>query len=608
MIARNEGITFVIPVLNGARTLRGAVSSVLAQRDGRPFEIIAIDDGSVDGSTRLLTKLQREGVLRLIHGGQRGAAAAINAGIHEASHPIICQIDQDVVLRDDWLAQMLGQFEDPDVAAVQGHYTTAPHAGFWARAAGRDLEHRYSRIQGRFVDHVCTGNTAYRARALRQVGLLDESLGYGYDNDLSYRLRHAGYRLAFCRSAASVHMWREGLRGYLRQQFGVGYGRLDVIARHPRRVTGDDVSGPVMMLHAPAMLIVLAACAIAGSRALAAGAWQPWLRTALAIAAGLGVERLVAGVQAWRQTRDRAALAFPVTHLVRDIAWSAAIVAWIARCAFRSERAPAHSMLPQIRRSEQPPPVAVGNVSLLAVVPAYNERANLPRVVADLSRVLAKQNILVVNDGSTDGTADLLPQLGVRWLTLSHRLGVGGAVGAGIQFAKRAGYEYVVRVDGDGQHRACDIARVLAPVAAGRADVALGSRFLHRATEEHRRTPSGRPDSTKLRRLSQALLAACLSTVTRKRFTDPTSGFWLFGPRALRLLCGHHPAGYAEPELVLFLSRNGVRVTEVPIRMRPRIAGRTSLTTMRTALALARTLLAFVVVPFRQLVEGQAHD
>jgi glycosyltransferase involved in cell wall biosynthesis len=236
-------------------------------------------------------------------------------------------------------------------------------------------------------------------------------------------------------------------------------------------------------------------------------------------------------------------------------------------------------------------------VSLLAVVPAYNEHANLSRVVADLSRVVAKQHILVVNDGPTDDTGDLLPALGVRWLTLSQRLGVGGAVRAGIRYAKRAGYDYVIRIDGDGQHRACDITRVLAPVAAGHADVALGSRFLHRRT-----------DSTRLRRISQACLAACLSAVTRNRVTDPTSGFWLFGPRALRLLSGHHPAGYAEPELLLFLSRNGLRVSEVPIRMRPRVAGRTSLTTTRTVLALARTILAFLVVPFRQLVEGQVHD
>ena len=608
MTASDEGVTFVVPVLNGARTLRRSLSSIIAHTNEHRFEIIAIDDGSMDGSLRALTRLHRDGVLRLVHGERRGAAAAINAGIREATHPIICQIDQDVILQPGWLAQVLEHFEDPDVAAVQGHYLTAPTAGFWARAAGRDLELRYSRIRGRIVDHVCTGNTAYRARALHHVGLLDERLGYGYDNDLSYRLQHAGYRLAFCRPATSVHIWREGLRGYLRQQFGVGYGRLDVIARHPARVTGDDVSGTMMMLHAPSMLIALTACAIAGVLALGGGGWKPWLFIAAAIGAGLCIERFCAGVQAWRRTGDRTALAFAVTHLVRDIAWSAAITVWLARYVFRRERAPAHSMLPYARIGEQPSPVPPGNVPLVAVVPAYNERANLTRVVADLSRVISKRNILIVNDGSTDGTEDLLPELGVRWLTLSQRLGVGGAVRAGIQYAKRAGYEYVVRIDGDGQHRACDIARVLAPLAAGRADVALGSRFLHRTTDKHGRSQIGRPDSTTVRRLSQALLATCLSTVTRKRFTDPTSGFWLFGPRALRLLSGHHPAGYAEPELLLFLSRNGLRVSEVPIRMRPRMAGRTSLTMMRTVLALARTALAFVVVPFRQLVEGQAHD
>src|SRR3954463_7942883 len=84
--------------------------------------------------------------------------------------------------------------------------------------------------------------------------------------------------------------------------------------------------------------------------------------SALAIAAVLSVERSCAGVQAWRRTRDRTAFAFPVTHFVRDVAWSAAIVAWVARWAFRSERAPAHSMLPHIRRREKTSPVSVHNV------------------------------------------------------------------------------------------------------------------------------------------------------------------------------------------------------------------------------------------------------
>ena len=592
------GVSFVVPVLNGGRSLAPALASIGAQRDGRPFEVIAVDDGSTDGSVRLLRRLERQGFLRLLQGPGRGAAAAINAGIRQATHPIVCQVDQDVILQHGWLLELLPAFDDPDVAAAQGHYITRPGAGFWARAMGRDLEHRYSKIRGRFVDHVCTGNTAYRTRALHQVSLLDETLGYGYDNDLSYRLHARGYRLEFCRRAISVHCWREDFRGYLRQQFGVGYGRLDVVARHPRRCTGDDVSGTLMMLHAPAMLVTVAALTIAGLSGVLGGPWIGAATVALAMVGALTGERAVAGFDAWRRTGDRAALAFSFAHLARDLAWAFAIVAWIARWALNRSHAPADSM-------RRPPPAPlrpvhdrqVRDVSILAVVPAYNEFANLPRVVQDLSRVMPLTSILIVDDGSTDRTRDLLPHLGVRWLTLSQRLGVGGAVRAGIRFAQCAGFEYVVRIDGDGQHRACDIARVLSPVAAGRADVALGSRFLRR-----------RPRVRGWRRATQALLAACVTVVTRKPVTDPTSGFWLFGPRALRLLSGHHPAGYAEPELLLFLSRNRLDVAEVAIRMRPRMAGRTSLTARRALSALARTALALVVVPFRQLVDSQAHD
>lgn len=599
MTATALGVTFVVPVLNGGRWLRPSIASIAAERDGRPFQIIAVDDGSTDGSLRLLRKLECEGLLKLLRGEGLGAAAAINAGIREATQPIVCQVDQDVILQRGWLVELLRVFDDPEVAAAQGHYITRPGAGFWARAMGRDLEHRYSRIRGPFVDHVCTGNTAYRTRALHQVSLLDERLGYGYDNDLSYRLHASGHRLAFCRDAISVHCWREGFRGYLRQQFGVGYGRLDVVARHPRRFTGDDVSGTLMMFHAPAMLVALAALVTAGVVAAVDGRWAQSAGVGLGVVAALGVERTVAGVDAWRRSGDRAALGFSIAHLARDVAWAVAIVTWLARWALRRDRGPAHSMHRRAHLAEygHASDERIAEVSLLAVVPAFNESASLPRVVADLSRVMPLKDILVVDDGSTDGTPELLPHLGVRWLRLSQRLGVGGAVRAGIRYARRAGYAYVVRIDGDGQHRACDIARVLAPVVLGRADVALGSRFLRR-----QRRLGG------LRRVSQAALAACLSAVTRKRVTDPTSGFWLFGPRALRLLSGHHPAGYAEPELLLFLSRNRLRVAEIPIRMRPRIGGRTSLTGPRALFAFARTALALVIVPFRQLVDGQAHD
>jgi len=234
---------------------------------------------------------------------------------------------------------------------------------------------------------------------------------------------------------------------------------------------------------------------------------------------------------------------------------------------------------------------------MLALVPAFNEALNLERVVRELRRALPDLDILIVNDGSTDGTADLLPSLRVAWLTLPQRVGVGGAVRAGLRYAERQGYDFVVRIDGDGQHRACDVARMLAPVAQGRLDASIGSRFLAR-----------RPRWLTLRRISQGALARCLTLWTGRRFTDPTSGFWLFGPRAVRLLGKHHPTGYAEPELALLLARNGLRFGEIAIRMRPRTAGRTSITPTRASLALGRTVLAMMIVPIRGMVEGRSHD
>jgi len=102
--------------------------------------------------------------------------------------------------------------------------------------------------------------------------------------------------------------------------------------------------------------------------------------------------------------------------------------------------------------------------------------------------------------------------------------------------------------------------------------------------------------------MGQRMLARVLSHLTRQRVTDATSGFWAFGPRAVKMLSEHHPTGYPEPELVLFLHRNGLRLVEVPTEMRARLAGRTSLTPSRAGLALARVLLAMVVVPLRASV------
>ena len=594
-MTERPGVSFIVPVHNGRRWVPRVIDAILAQRDGRPFEILVVDDGSTDGSGRWLRNGADSTHLTLVAGPRRGAAAAVNAGIREARYPILCQIDQDVIVQAGWLQELLTALEDPDVAAAQGRYVPASDSGFWARAMGRDLEWRYARIRGRSTDHVCTGNTAYRASALHAVGLLDEAMGYGYDNDLSYRLTKAGYRLAFCRDAVSIHCWRDHTAGYVRQQFGVGYGRLDILRRHPSRVRGDAVSNGLMMAHAPLTLIALALLAASGLAAIGGTSVPGLAPLAAGILALLAAERLAAGVTAWRLTHDPVALAFPLAHLVRNIAWAAAIVVWSARLIAHRSHLPAHSM-PRREAAVCEKDPARGlldrdpDARLLAVVPAFNEAENLARVIAELRRLAPAVDVLVVNDGSTDATAEILPLLGVGWLTMPVRVGVGGAVRAGLRYAVRHGYSHVVRIDGDGQHRVSDIGRLFAPVERGQLDAVVGSRFMRRG--------GGRPT---LLRGAQALLAMCLTVATGRRITDPTSGFCLVGPRALKLLARHHPTGYAEPELILLLHRNRLRVGEVPIRIRPRLKGRTSLTPARAFIACGRTLLALLVVPARRV-------
>lgn len=226
---------------------------------------------------------------------------------------------------------------------------------------------------------------------------------------------------------------------------------------------------------------------------------------------------------------------------------------------------------------------------LLVVVPAYNEAATLAAVVAETREALDDATIVVVDDASTDDTPALLPALGVRWVALPARVGTGAAVRTGLRYGVERGFTTAVRLDGDGQHRPADIPRLLAPVALGAADAVQGTRY----GGSHGYRSHG------VRRAGQRVLGRALSIAVGRQVTDPTSGFWVFGPRAMPLLARHHPSGYPEPELLLLLHAHALRVTEVGVQMRPRVAGRTSLTAPRLGVALARVVLATALAPLR---------
>jgi glycosyltransferase involved in cell wall biosynthesis len=345
-----DGISFVVPVHNGAASIGDAVAAIAAEAGrvaDRPVEIVVVDDGSRDGSGGILRRLSETYPLRLLAGDGRGAAAAINAGVGAARFPLIAQVDQDVVLKPGWLNALASELEDPSVGAAQGCYAADPRAALYARAMSLDLALRYAAIEGSDTDHVCTGNTIYRAGALRRIGLFDESMGYGYDNDASYRLKQAGYQLRLCRAAESVHRWREGLGGYLAQQYGFGYGRIDLVAKHPARLAGDAVSPAPMMWHPLALGLALVLLALAMAASASGASWPFFARSGAVIVALLLVERLAAGVRAARRFGDLTALVFPLLHLARDGAWVAAILMWLARFVLGRPGRPSHSMRPR---------------------------------------------------------------------------------------------------------------------------------------------------------------------------------------------------------------------------------------------------------------------
>lgn len=344
---RTDGVSVVIPARNGAEWLSDVLTAIVSECDGGPYEVLVVDDGSTDNSRQLAAAWAERGV-RVVDGPRRGAAAAINAGVRASRFPFVAQIDQDVVVRPGWLSTLRGAMSGPRVAAAQGWYMLDPQASLPARVMAIDLEERYAAIEACNTDHVCTGNVLWRRAAIEEAGGLDETLGYGYDNDLSYRLVASGWELRICSDARSFHRWREDWPGYLAQQYGFGYGRLDLVMRHPWRLRGDLVSPAPMMAHPVVMLVALMAMTSSVAVTLLGGSGRWWLSLAALLVVSLAFERSVAAVRAFARFRDRAALVLPAAHLARDLAWVVAIVVWLGRRATGARVEPQHSMRPRI--------------------------------------------------------------------------------------------------------------------------------------------------------------------------------------------------------------------------------------------------------------------
>jgi glycosyltransferase involved in cell wall biosynthesis len=227
----------------------------------------------------------------------------------------------------------------------------------------------------------------------------------------------------------------------------------------------------------------------------------------------------------------------------------------------------------------------LAGVRRIAIVPAYNEQETIPRVIDEIRAFDPELEVVVIDDGSVDCTAAVAERRGARVVRLPFNLGIGGAVQTGFRYAFENGFPLAVRIDGDGQHDPSQLGQLLEPIIADEADIVVGSRFAGR----------GGYRSSRSRRAGITILASTVSLLVGRRVTDPTSGFQALNRHAIQLFAADYPHDIPEVEAVLMVHKHRLRMAEVPVEMRERLGGRSSIGALFAIYYMVKVLLALFV-------------
>lgn len=223
---------------------------------------------------------------------------------------------------------------------------------------------------------------------------------------------------------------------------------------------------------------------------------------------------------------------------------------------------------------------------VVVLIPTYNESRTVQNVIAEVRASLPQAGILVINDGSTDNTLEMARRMNVSVLSHSQNLGIGATVQSGLKFALKNGYEIAIQVDGDGQHKPEDLPKLLAPLVRGEADMTIGSRFL--GTSEF--------ESTFMRRIGIVFFSFLFFLISGKWITDPTSGYRAMNRKVISLFTKNYPPDYPEPEALVYVHKHHLKIAEVPVSMKPRQAGISSI-------CWSRSIYYMLKVPYAMLLE-----
>lgn len=221
----------------------------------------------------------------------------------------------------------------------------------------------------------------------------------------------------------------------------------------------------------------------------------------------------------------------------------------------------------------------------LLIIPAYNEQENIEKVIGELIQKFPQYDYVIVNDGSEDLTEEICEKNGYNLLNLPINLGIGGAVQAGYRFAKKYGYEIAIQIDGDGQHDVRYVQDVIEPILEGKADVVIGSRFLKREGFQ----------SSAARRAGIRILSGLILICTGTKIYDVTSGFRAVNRKFIDIYAEDYPSDYPEPEALITAVLSGGRVKEVPVIMKERSGGTSSINMRKSIYYMIKVTLAILI-------------
>ncbi len=223
---------------------------------------------------------------------------------------------------------------------------------------------------------------------------------------------------------------------------------------------------------------------------------------------------------------------------------------------------------------------------ILIIVPAYNEEGNLKNTLEEILAVNLRKTVLVIDDGSSDRTSHIAQEMKVNLIRLPFNLGIGGAVQTGFKFASEKQFNLAVQIDGDGQHDARFLGLLIEPILNEEADLVIGSRFF---------PPYLGYRSSFVRRIGIHFFAKLISFLTGTIVTDPTSGFRAYNRHMIELFARDYPQDFPEPEAIILAKQIGAQIKEVPVKMRKRNFGYSSIRYLKTLYYMSKVTFAILL-------------